>query len=397
MRILSIFPFFFTAILYYCQAQSTAKISASPLKLTEIMNGYDWIGSSPNGVFWSEDSKRLYFQWNPANAPDDSLHHYSTATGKIEKMSLSERLELPGRSGEYTTDKKWKVYSKQGDLYLMYLEDGSTRLITKTLDREYNPRFSVDEASIFYQRANNVFQWHIQEGWTQQLTDFRPGKERPTGGLPTGEQREWIQQEELGLIHILRSRKEQREQREAALKLEKTERPNTFYYGSKSMQELTISPDGQYITFRLRTSPQGAEYTAVPDYIRESGYTDDLRARPKVGSPEDTYEFAIYNRAKDTVYWVDTESIPGIHDRPAYLAEYQEEIDSSDTPLREVMIMGPVWSEDSRHAVVVVRSLDFKDRWIMKLDPNTGQLRNLDRQHDEAWIDGPGISAGWGP
>jgi dipeptidyl aminopeptidase/acylaminoacyl peptidase len=40
---------------------------------------------------------------------------------------------------------------------------------------------------------------------------------------------------------------------------------------------------------------------------------------------------------------------------------------------------------------VVVRSIDNKDRWIMRLDPATRKLQTIDRQHDEAWIGGPGI------
>lgn len=45
--------------------------------------------------------------------------------------------------------------------------------------------------------------------------------------------------------------------------------------------------------------------------------------------------------------------------------------------------------------MVVARSQDNKDRWILKLDPATNKLTLLDRQRDEAWINGPGI--GYGP
>src|SRR5690606_33265903 len=47
----------------------------------------------------------------------------------------------------------------------------------------------------------------------------------------------------------------------------------------------------------------------------------------------------------------------------------------------------------SSHALVVVRSQDNKDRWIMEMHPETGKLTLMDRQRDEAWIAGPGI--GW--
>ena len=98
----------------------------------------------------------------------------------------------------------------------------------------------------------------------------------------------------------------------------------------------------------------------------------------------------------DTVYYVSTDSIPGIYDKPAYLKEYAKDKkdykDKYEKP-REVSYQGPFWSDDGKHAVIDIQSQDYKDRWIMLLDPATGQLKNLDRQHDDAWIAGPGI--GW--
>jgi dipeptidyl aminopeptidase/acylaminoacyl peptidase len=133
----------------------------------------------------------------------------------------------------------------------------------------------------------------------------------------------------------------------------------------------------------------------VPDFVTESGYLEDLRSRPKVGSPQDTYETGIYDRQQDTFYIIDTEQIEGIFQKPAFLKDYHE----GDEPFeenyedpREVVLFGPVYSEDGK-AVVVVRSQDNKDRWIMLLEPSTGELKLLDRQRDEAWIGGPGISS----
>ena len=45
--------------------------------------------------------------------------------------------------------------------------------------------------------------------------------------------------------------------------------------------------------------------------------------------------------------------------------------------------------------MVDVRTVDNKDRWLARLDPATGALTVLDRQRDEAWVAGPGISW-WG-
>ncbi|MGZ4000272.1 MAG: prolyl oligopeptidase family serine peptidase, partial [Mucilaginibacter sp.] len=62
-------------------------------------------------------------------------------------------------------------------------------------------------------------------------------------------------------------------------------------------------------------------------------------------------------------------------------------------------VYGPIWSEDGKNAIVVITAQDYKDRWIMKLDPATGHLTLIDRQHDDAWVGGPGIggprNTGW--
>ena len=62
------------------------------------------------------------------------------------------------------------------------------------------------------------------------------------------------------------------------------------------------------------------------------------------------------------------------------------------------------WSDNGSHAVVNIRAADNKDRWIMLLDPESGDLKPLDRQRDEAWVAGPGINVwqgrggmGWMP
>jgi len=69
--------------------------------------------------------------------------------------------------------------------------------------------------------------------------------------------------------------------------------------------------------------------------------------------------------------------------------------DSSEMKDRDVNLMGPLWNENEDLAVIVALSTDNKDRWILLLDPSTGDLQLLDRQRDEAWIGGPGIQ-GWG-
>lgn len=69
-----------------------------------------------------------------------------------------------------------------------------------------------------------------------------------------------------------------------------------------------------------------------------------------------------------------------------------------DTALRDINFYGEEWSPRGAYALLDVYADDNKDRWLLLLDTATRRLKLVDRQHDDAWIGGPGIgprSIGW--
>jgi dipeptidyl aminopeptidase/acylaminoacyl peptidase len=57
---------------------------------------------------------------------------------------------------------------------------------------------------------------------------------------------------------------------------------------------------------------------------------------------------------------------------------------------RDVQLFQLQWSDDGKNAVLLARSADNKDRWVLILDPKTGKTKVLSSLHDDAWIGGPG-------
>ena len=104
------------------------------------------------------------------------------------------------------------------------------------------------------------------------------------------------------------------------------------------------------------------------------------------------YDFYVYDKQKDTLINVATDSIPGITDAPDYVKDYPKKFANRRAVARSVQFAGPYWNDAGTVAIVDIRSQDNKDRWIMQLDAATGKLKLLDRQRDEAWIGGPGVS-----
>ena len=73
--------------------------SLAPLTVSKIMRDPAWMGHSPDNPWWSLDGSRLYFDWNPENAPGDSLYFVPAQGGAPHKVGRDERLALPPRRG----------------------------------------------------------------------------------------------------------------------------------------------------------------------------------------------------------------------------------------------------------------------------------------------------------
>ena len=363
----------------------------STLTIDQIMQGDDFVGYLPENIKWADDSKAIYFSWNPDNDTIRSTYVVNISSKKIDKLSF-EDLRSSTNSGIYSKDTKWKVYEKAGDMFLVDNANFTSKRITNTNMRESNPKFSGDQKSIVYEQNDNLFQWMISDGMTVQLTDFKKGNESTENKLNAQDQ--WLEDDQLKYFNGLDKRKNEADAQTYRREKSSFERPETIYYGDKNIFGLSISPDLSYAVYNLYSSAKDKN-TVVPDYVTQSGYTTDLNSRPNVGGEQNTYETWIVNLKNGEHYQIKTDSIEGIKDKPKFLKEYAEnpsEYKIEYENPREVQISSPVFSDDGK-AVVNITSQDYKDRWIMMVDLSDGSLKLIDRQHDDAWIGGPGV--GW--
>ncbi|MCC7401562.1 MAG: prolyl oligopeptidase family serine peptidase [Chitinophagaceae bacterium] len=401
---------------------SFAQQKLGKLTVEKIMRDPKWIGSSPSNPFWSVDGNYLYFNWNPDNAPDDSLYYITKDNKTPVKANVGQKMNiLMPFNVNWNNNRTAYVYSKNGDIFLTNIRTGLTKQITQTAEMESNPEFSFNETKIIYIQNQNLFAWDISTGETIQLTNLQKGgaesQLQPGGFQRSGTNRggnfggnsgnqsfgnqekgnqeeQWLEKDQLEHFEVLRSRKDKREATEAYNKsLPKREELRKINLGEGNLQGLNLSPDGRFVGYRLIYQPSNAKSTIVPSYVTESGYTVDLPGRTKVGSPQSTSKFFIYDREKDTVFAISTDQIPGIRDLPDYLKEYPTIYEKrSKNPVdRTVSFLGPYWSPKGAYAVFDIRSQDNKDRWLMLWDTASGKLKLLDRQTDEAWIGGPGM------
>ncbi len=381
---------------------SLAQPKLDKLTVEKIMRDPKWIGTSPSNVYWSADGNSLYFNWNPDNSPSDSIYFITLTNHNPVKATIAQKQNIvPGYSTVWNTNRTACVFPKDGDIFFKDIKTGNTKRIIQTTETETNPVFSFGDKKIVYTSNMNLFAWDIGTGETMQLTNIESKDPEVKATSTTEEQ--WLKNDQLQYLKVLKERKDKRDAADVYNKNLSPKELRSINIGDRILQELGISPDGRFVNYRLTKNSPDAKATIVPNYVTESGFTSDIRGRTKVGEPQNKSELFIYDRRKDTVFAIKTDSLPGIHDLPDYVKDYPQKFEQQikTPPVRPVTIGDISWSPNGTHAVLDIRSLDNKDRWLMVFDPGTAKLKLLDRQRDEAWIGGPGtggfsgINTGW--
>lgn len=395
------------ALIFAFHATPAGKLA---LTIDNIMRGPGLYGWEPTQVRWSGDGERIYFQWKQASDPllkDPDTYVVGRDGSALKKLSEDEAKLAPPAFGDSTPDKKRTVYSRDGDLFLYEATTGQTRQLTKTEDAETNPHFTHDGKRIAFTRANNLYVMALDSGSVVEMTDIKtgtappaaepgPGGRRGQGRNASGDEekkgtdsQEFVKKEEKDLLEVVREQAAKREQDEARKKKENPRKPFNLQ-GQQSIAALALTPDEKYVIASVSEPGTGTKNTVVPNFVTESGYTEDIPSRNKVGDNQNRTRLAILNVETGEVKWVD-------HGQKLPPAPEENKPDAKPVEKdRDVQLFPPVWSEDGTKAALLARAADNKDRWILALDETTGKTRVIAHDHDDAWIDGPGsFSLGW--
>src|ERR1700748_2743809 len=193
------------------------------LTIEKIMRDPKWIGTSPSNIRWSDDSKKIYFKWNPENVDRDQLYAITPSDLKPAKVGIDEQRAMVPEYGDWNKKHTLKVFEKNGDLWLYDLKTDKVQQLTNTVEREGSPAFSGDESKVLFTRSENLYSLKINGGELVQLTNFthaaaatpaapQAGGRRGGGGARRGggdqasgnEQERWLKSEQLELFDIIK-------------------------------------------------------------------------------------------------------------------------------------------------------------------------------------------------
>src|SRR5262252_3371406 len=169
--------------------QPNVQTQPQPFELTvdSIMRGPRLVGYPPSGVYWSQDSQRVYFRWKKADEPrlkEMSLYVINRDGSGLRRLTEAESKQAPPAIGELSKDKSTTVFTDEGDIFFYDHAKAGRRQITKTVDAETNPHFTFDQKHIYFTRLNNLYVMSLEGGPLEQLTDIRAGGAPATAELP---------------------------------------------------------------------------------------------------------------------------------------------------------------------------------------------------------------------
>ncbi len=377
--------------LLWLNAQTSYR-NTSSLLIDTIMKGEAFTGYSPERIRWSNDSRTIYFRWNPELNAEGSWYRIGTDAPVPVKVPEKEEKNIRN-AYSYTWNSKHDklIYTENNSLFLEDLRKKETSCLLKNTGNIRSPRFTHDEKAILFIQEDNLYRLKTDGSGLEKLSDIRKGEENKRGRKKPDPQQEWLQQQQLELFSVLKEREERKKEHQEKEDGEDGS-PHPVYTGSMSVRNLALSPDDRYLFLQLFDAEDG-KTTEIPVFVTESGYTEIEQSRKKVGSDYGNMILRIYDRESDSLYNLRSADVPGIFDLPEYL---RTDLTSSKEQ-REFTCSLPEWSDDGSSCFIQLYARDHKDRWIMLLEPATGSLTLIDRQHDPAWIGGPGIGSVYGP
>jgi len=345
------------------------------------MRGSDFVGHAPENVRWSLDGSSILFDWNPAGLPGDETYVYQVKNASTNVLQPDFYTSNNDYYGAYFANDYFFEYD--GGLYRYQGKSLKNELIYKSANgiRNIQQWSTVDK--IYFEEGNEFKAYSKSTKTIETVFVFNDGVKAEN--TPT---QNHLTREEALLFQYLQDESETAAWRKQQRAKWHTSIPS-FYRGTENVSNVQISPDGQFITFRLYTNPE-VKGTQVAHHISKTGYTYQEEARSKVSDSDPNNRLAIYDLKKDTLYFVDFSTLTDIRKKPEYLKIYGDNTETYAAD-RNIIMHDLKYAEATGKNVFDVRSYDNKDRWIVSVDLSNGVVKELEHQHDEAWIGGPGI------
>ena len=357
------------------------------LTLDHLGGGPRVFGLAPRDLRWAPDGSELYFRWNespaPGQLPEEDPWFAVDGQGRtLRELTVDEIRLLPAAAVERSRDGSVAAWTRDGALFVWTRAEGA-RPVYAVAGEIGALRLRPDGSVLHFATAGlgpaatgsgDLREYDFATGLVRQVAAAVPAEEEDS------KQQAWLEEQQTELLTAVRERKA-REERRGDLRRIRRAAPAQQVPVPKGerLLDFRLSPDGRFLVFRSTKAPAEPMRTEFMEFVNESGRATKKDARPKVGEALPSWRMGF------------VEVDPAVRPEDLEIRWVEDGVE------RDTVIHGPDWSPDGRRAAVQMLSMDHKDRWISLLDLETGTLRHLDHQTEEAWIGGPLVEGRWRP
>jgi dipeptidyl aminopeptidase/acylaminoacyl peptidase len=386
-----------------------AQDAMPPLTLEQIMADPDWLGNEPQNAYWGTDNRTAYYQQKRQGSKLLDLFAVDSRDGSTSPVPESDWSKRFHSSIVYNLVGDRRAYVYADDIYMA--DASGIRQITRSSAVESAPFFMSDGRRVAFVRDQQFFVHDPASGLTEQVTDIRFTKDPDDDGdfdVLRAHQRRIYDE----IRNKNRDKAEARQRSDKLFEVDEGLAAAPVYLGDDVVSDgQTMSPSGRWllVVTHLKKSETGRE-GKMPNYVTESGYVEIETARTRVGrnAPANQSLWLIDLQTGEKQQ-LDLSSLPGLKDDPLkdlrksaieqFVGEGEDReaaekrLKAPDT--RGVEIGDTKWSPDGTQAMLYIRAIDNKDRWIATVDFDEMKVRSEHRIGDRAWVNPYHVEHGW--
>jgi dipeptidyl aminopeptidase/acylaminoacyl peptidase len=375
------------------------------LSLKQIMADPDWIGNSPESMYWDTNSTAVYYLQKRTGSTIKDRYQLQLASNKAQMLKANELASSAYRQYKTNPDKTRITYVHQGNIFVKVLATNKLIQITKDNKKQSKPMF-IGNDKVAFREANSIYTHDLNTGLTELLFELK----LTTAPIAADKaNKDFYSEQQLRYFEYIRDQKQQKlltkEHKDEQLLLDETRSERVVYLGKGiRLDNISVSPTGDYaviVTAKLRKNIPDK----MPRFVTDDGYVDVDNVRAKVGTQaynSETIHLLEIETAKLTKISLD--NLPDIKTNRFYkidkevgkLKPKKKLATNRALWVHTSSSFGIDWNEQGSHALLNLRAADNKDRWLVSLSVEDKDLATEHHLHDPAWVNTRvGVQYGW--
>lgn len=274
------------SLLLFASAVPAEQAPAPALSLEWIMaDPLTWVSRPPVDFYFADDGKSVYFTQDRVGQDGQDLSRIDLMSGETTVVADAERGRADQERGDLSADRRFKVWSSEGDLFFKDLQKNELRQLTRTREAETTPIFLLD-GRIAFQRGEALFIRDLKTGLETQAADLQLNKDP----LDKTEPDDYLSLQQPRLLDVVRERQERKKEADRRRReRQKIDGSLPFFLGEGfKILDQRLSPLGNSLLVTLEPKERGeGRGDKMPNFVSNDGYVEILEVRPKVGTGKD--------------------------------------------------------------------------------------------------------------